>query len=138
MNRRTMEQFIRENRIGLTTQRTEAIAADGDDWQPSTSHYKCRLRRGRRSWTIRYHMGPAHTDPPLLAAVLSSIALDCAAVENAPDVLDFASEFGYPLDTPAERATVKRIHAACEKQRDKARAFLNDEYDRLLWETETE
>jgi len=85
--------------------------------------------------TLADHEYNARCKPtkPELEDILDCLASDCAAVENARGFEEFASEFGYDVDS--RRA--KRTYDTCMKQSTELFDLLGrDAYDLLLWETE--
>jgi hypothetical protein len=98
-----------------------------------STHWKCRLRRGDKRFTVYFSMGPAHSREPEVADVLDCLASDASGIENAKTFEDWAGEYGY--DTDSRRA--ERTYRICVKQAEKLKQFLGDDlFDQLVWNTE--
>lgn len=129
---RPLSDFIRDQSVTMTSERI-AIRPDvadpgterDDAWQRDASHWRSTLRRSgdqRRSLTVYYSMGSAHTGEPTAADVLSSLLLDASGPE---EFADWCGDFGY--DTDSRRA--ERTFKACQVIARKLRRFLGDQYD---------
>ena len=137
--RRTMAQFIADNNLTMTSKATHAIPEDGPTWAPNCTHWRCTLRMHGRQWTIRFHMGAAHTEPPDLPTVLGSLSAECASIEHAEGFRDWCSEMGFDPTTeaaPTVYGDAWTTFHACARQARSARKFMADEYDALLWHTD--
>lgn len=129
---KTLSTLIAENRVTMT-----ATPADANpnmtDMPAGSSHYRCRIRHDGRSMTVLFSMGPAHTKPPTLPDVLDCLASDASGLENANGFEDWASEYGYDIDS----RKAERIYHVVERQAEKLNRLLGDDlYQALLWETE--
>lgn len=113
-------------------------AERAEEWNRSASHYRVTLRRyapgERRTMTVYYSMGAAHTQEPTTADVLSSLAMDAAGVENARGSFEaWAGEYGYDTDS----RKVERTWRATLAQADRFSRFCGPVlYDLLLWHTD--
>lgn len=107
---------------------------DADSWSGDASWYDVTLERHPHiPLTVPFGMGSAHTEEPTAADVLNCLVLDAMGYENADGSFEeWASEYGY--DTDSRRAY--RTYQQVEKQTNKLRAFLGDEYDAYLYDTE--
>jgi hypothetical protein len=119
----------RIQRDGITS---EASYAAQPEYGFDGNWYSVRLTFDGRSMVTPFGMGPGLSGYPSAADVLSSLVSDAAGYENAQDFSDWASEYGYDDDSRRAYAIYEIVAA----QTDKLRAFLGDEYDAYLWETD--
>ncbi len=130
----TMKEFIEQNKITLTSERTDSNPNMDDS--SKMDHWKCTLRQpdGRRM-TVTFSKGSGHHgEEPEAAEVLDCLASDSSGIENAQSFEDWCGEYGY--DTDSRKA--EKIFKTCERQAEKLKAFLGHLYKTLLWETERE
>lgn len=78
---------------------------------------------GKRTLTTFFFQGPAHTEPPTPADVLSSLCSDARAGDQTFE--EFCGEFGY--DTDSRKAW--NIHRSCKKMAPRMRRFLGEHFD---------
>jgi hypothetical protein len=128
----SLKKFIRENHIRMTAEWADENPHMADP-MPGASHYKCKLKHGRRSMTVFFSMGSAHTGEPEPADVLDCLASDASGAENASSFEDWCSEYGYDTDSRKAEKTYRII----ERQAEKLKNLLGGElYNELLWKTE--
>ena len=94
------------------------------------NHYRCVFRWKRRSMTVFFSMGLAHTREPRADEVLHCLAMDASGVDNATGFEDWCSNYGY--DTDSRKA--ERIYKTCQRQAKKLRQFCGsaEVYQQLL------
>lgn len=75
---------------------TRADPPEGDhQWPMGSTHWHVTLSCQGRRWGVPYHMGPVHTEPPSLSALLDDVASDCRDYENAEhDYQEWCTEAG--------------------------------------------
>ncbi|KKM78017.1 hypothetical protein LCGC14_1364080 [marine sediment metagenome] len=130
---KTMSQFCRSHRI---TARSELVDSNPnmDDMPEGSRHWKVTLWRDRKQMTVLFSAGSAIESEPNAEDVLSCAAMDAVGYENAEGFEDWASEYGYDIDS--RRA--EKTYCAVRTQTVKLAKFLTTEqYDALLWETES-
>jgi len=98
-----------------------------DDWQRNANGYRVRLRYQRRSMTIDFWQGIAHTSDPDAAGVLDCLLSDADCGARSFD--DFCSELGYDVDS----RKAYRTWQACQRTDRQLRRFLGDDFDRFLY-----
>jgi len=132
----TIEQFIKENRIRMTAERTDSNPAMPDS--NNMDHWKCVLIRREntrtRRMTVYFSMGFGHNGKaPKAADVLDCIASDAASVDGR-DFEEWASDMGYDTDS----RTAERTYKACEHQAKRLRnwLYLSAPYQQLLYDCE--
>lgn len=131
---KTMKQRVAEYQITMTTEPTDRNPNMADDeWGRTASHYKCKLRRPGHQMTVYFSMGSAHTKEPTAEDVINSVAGDAASIENARGFEDWAADLGY--DTDSRKAA--RVYKACQAEAEKLRRFAGNDYDALLFDTES-
>lgn len=95
--------------------------------------WSVKLTRKGRTLTTPYKMGTGHMgNAPDVETVLDSLCSDASSVVNADSFEDWAADFGYDADS--RRA--EKLYQECVKQTDKLRAFLGDDFDAYVFETE--
>ena len=131
--RQTLQQFVAAHKVTATAGLTDRNPNMDTDPRHPMTHYKVRLRAGRRSMTLHFSMGMAHTREPEVADVLDCLASDSASFENARSFEDWCSDYGY--DTDSRKA--ERTYRAIQRQAGKLQRVLGeDAYQALLWNTE--
>lgn len=76
-------------------------------------YFKCRLTRGRKSWTFDFWMGTATDGYPTMYDVLA-----CVQKYDVGSFEDFCGEFGYDTDSRRAERTYKAVckeYAAVER-----------------------
>jgi hypothetical protein len=95
------------------------------DWARDAHPYKCVLRFDRRTLTVPFYMGSAHTEEPSAADVLMCLASDARCGEDSFE--DFCSDLGYDQDSRKAEKTWR----ACKAIAPRLRRFLGDSFDRV-------
>jgi len=132
---KTLAQRIEETGITMTCERADRNPnMTDDDWARGARHWKCVLKNGRRTLTVYFSQGCAHTQEPTVNEVLSCLCDDASQVENASYFEEWARDLGFDEDSRKAFKT----WTICEKQAEKLSRFLGDEYDAFLNETERE
>ena len=121
--------FYAQNKLGMKLHSSDARSAFERGYR-----FNLALElRGAPLWSGEYFMGAGHRQEdgsapiPQIADVLHSIFLDASCWENASDLLEFASEYGYAIDTHEERMQCKTAFEACARTAHKLRDGLTDE-----------
>jgi hypothetical protein len=131
----TLADFIAKHGITMFVESVDSVPhRDMDeDWNRTANHWRCLVRKGQSRMTIYFSQGSAYVNPPTLADVLNSVALDSAGFENAGDFREWAGEYGYDSDSIKALKTFKQV----KRQAEKAKALLGDDaYRELLWQCE--
>lgn len=92
-------------------------------WAPGTHPYKVTLRLGRRQLTVPFFCGPGCTEDPIAADVLFCLVSDAQAGDQSFE--DFASDFGYDVDSRKAEATWR----TCQSIAPRLRRFLGKHFD---------
>lgn len=138
----TIAAFIERHKITMDARWTTPTPGDLRRWGAGSRHYLCTLKRPGATMAIRFHMGPAHKDPPDIARVLDCLASDAGSIDQCrADADAWLREFG--MERTAENI---RTFRAVLQQSERLAGFLapniEDDtaslYDTLLWETERE
>lgn len=111
------DQFISKHQLGF---RVERIASRPDDlgcWQRGARHWRVEFRtlRNDNALVTYFSQGSAHTEEPTAAEVLECLASDARAYEDVCDVLGFAREFGYDLDSNKGEERCRAAYKGCQK-----------------------
>lgn len=132
-DRKTLSERIRTAGINISVSSAKR-GRDEEGWERDS--YRVRLTRsGGRQMTLSFHKGIGHAgNPPQLEEVLEAILSDAAGIENAHSFEEWADEYGFDSDGRKAEA----IYRASVRQTDKLRAFLGDDYQAFLWETDNE
>jgi hypothetical protein len=143
--KQTIDDFIDKHHISMAPCKEDYdfVPKDDLDWNRSASHWKCTLRRGRKSLTIGFHMGSAHTGDPVPSEVLHSLALDSQSFDNATSFEDWCRDYGYDAEIDDDEGRLKRnpkawrIWKAVEAQSKKLHNLLGEELiEELYYDTE--
>lgn len=78
-----------------------------NDW--NCNKYKVILKNGGKQFTLDYHMGLAHKNPPKLSDVLYSLIMDSESLEL--NFSDWCNMLGYNQDSIKD----KKIYSLCQK-----------------------
>jgi hypothetical protein len=109
-------------------------------WPHPHTRYRVVLRRvvngETRKLSIEWRQGLAHTGPPRADDVLDCLASDAAGYLNARNAHEWATEYGYDTDEPKDRSRAERLYFTIGEQTEKLQAFLGDDFDALVWQTE--
>jgi hypothetical protein len=118
-----LERLCRKLNIRTTCEYGAVEVPEG--WGAGTHPWKVRLRFGRRSLTVPFFQGCAHTSEPTAADVLSSLALDARAGDQSFE--EFCGDYGYDPDS----RTAERTWKACARTAPRLRRFLGDHFDEI-------
>ena len=131
-----MDLQERINRDGFTAEATWRDAPpsyiDSYGWGRGSRWFDVTLRYGGRTLTVPFGQGPAHTEDPTAADVIDCLASDSATYDNANGFEDWAADLGFDTDSRKAEKTYNTVAA----QRDDLAAFLGDQYDAYLYQTE--
>ena len=105
-----------------------------DDSPYMTRHFRVTLRRAGRQMTVAYNQGSAFTEDPTAEDVLSCLCQDAAGLENSPAFEEWAPEYGFDADS----RKAERIFRTVERQTDRLRVLLGEEYETALWDVESD
>lgn len=125
----TIKMFC--NRHGITA---TAEWADSNpnmsDMPAGSSHWRVTLRRRnpRRSLTVPFSMGPAHSHEPTAPEVLDCLVSDASSFDSASSFEDWCSDFGYDTDSRKAEQTFKAV----ERSAARLRRFLGGDYDQAI------
>ena len=130
----TLEQFITEQQLEMSV-RPVKRNPHMDVQMPR--NFKCTItmvgRGHHEPMTVYFSQGSAHKKSPTLAEVLNCLASDASGVDNARSFEEWASEYGYDLDS----RKAERTYQICKKQAQDLKALLGqDAYNQLLYSTE--
>ena len=146
----TLQDFIAKHEI--TSETTYGVA--GEDYPPGMDHmnpWTVTLFFCADSMDVPFFTGPAITDDPEAADVLSCMASDCAGVESAADFEEWADDLGYfcqprdpygynpnPHESMGDQVrNARKTYELCRTQCNQLLNFLgSDLYTELLYETE--
>jgi hypothetical protein len=116
----SIAEFVAKHTVSMFVEAWDRNPNMGDDdWSRTASHWRCLLRCGKRTMTVYFSQGSAHTNPPTVDEVLDSIASDARGVVEQ-DFRDWCGDYGYDTDSIKALKTFK----ACQKIADKLRRFL--------------
>jgi hypothetical protein len=118
-----LTDFASSQRISLRltgpVERTDGLGNWPADARPADlpTHWRYELRTLATDAVVSgfYSQGSALTDRPTISDILESLALDADCYDNTVDVLDFAAEFGYDLDTDENIKRCRAIYKACKQ-----------------------
>jgi hypothetical protein len=121
----TPTEFATKHGITMT-----CTHADKNPAMPSFEgdHWKCRLKRGKKSMTLIFSKGVGHHGaPPTVGEVLECLSAD-ASYENL-DFTDWAAEMGYDDD---ETKVAEKSYKAIVRQTSKLKNLLGEDFEKLL------
>jgi hypothetical protein len=131
MENKTLADFIAAHRIRMTAERTDSNP-NMESEQPM-NHWRVTFRMGRKRMTTYFSMGLGREGrEPRADEVLDSLASDAAGVQNAADFTDWCAEYGF--DTDSRKA--ETVFKACCAGARRLRAFIGEDYEKLLFETD--
>lgn len=125
MSRKTIKGLVEEHKI---TAEVTFGAPEREDFKDGTGWTVKLTRRGkdgRRTLTVPFYMGPAHTREPDASEVLSCLVSDATSFDNARSFEEWASDFGYDPDSRKAEATYREVEA----QTARVIRFLGDTWD---------
>lgn len=104
--------------LGIRCNATFGHDAPPEGFTPGTNSWRVTLRFQGRQLTVPFFTGPAISKEPTAADVLSCLVSDVSAGEQTFE--DFASEFGYDVDSRKAEKTWRQ----CVKMAPRVRRFL--------------
>lgn len=118
--------------LGIKAERTQGapvsdLDEDGDDWRRTARGWTVKLVHQKRSITVPFWQGAAHTKPPTAADVLSCLVSDASSYESARDFEDWARDLGYDTDS----IKAKRTYEACGRTAKRVRTLLGKDFERV-------
>jgi hypothetical protein len=131
----SMNARIRQLGITATVKHGPEWKRDDQGWEHNAYRITLR-RRGGQSITVPWMQGMAHQTGPTPADVLDAIVGDAVSYENASDWRDFAAEFGYGTEDPADVRRVRKTWAKLEALTPRVRRFLGDDFDAVAFDTD--
>ncbi len=108
-----MDELIKTHHIRMSVERADSNPnmADSKDMD----HWKCTLRVGKRSLTVRFSQGFGHNGKePKIADVLDCLASDASGYENSNGFEDWCLEYGYDTDSRKAEKTYRLIRIQAE------------------------
>ena len=131
-----MNEFISKYQLGFRVDRVDSRPDAFSDWDSEARHWRYEFRTliNDAHITGYFSQGSAHTEDPTAADVLESLSLDASSYANAVDVLEFAGEFEYDLDTYAGQDRARKVYSACALAHSALETMLGDEGLRALWD----
>lgn len=130
----TLSEFIEQAGVSMTAESTYRNPHMDD--RQDMDHWRCVLRRGRKSMVVYFSKGIGHHGAePTVEEVLDCMASDASGVENARSFEDWCGEYGYSADSRKAERTYKTIERQAKRLKD---VLGNEDYDVLLWHTERE
>lgn len=126
----TIDKFILAHGLSMTAAPTDRNQhMDNMDDSDKMDHWRCRMRCGRRSYTVTFSMGHGHAGrQPELAEVIDFLADDAVSAEE-----EWAHNLGFDSDSPRAASTYRAI---LRTSRRLARLLGEDAYKQLLWHTD--
>lgn len=118
-----LEQLCERLKITADAQYGGVEVPEG--WTHGTHPYKVTLRFQRRTLTVPFFMGPAHSREPTAADVLYCVCSDARAADDSFE--GWCSEFGYETDSRKAEKTYK----ACAALAPRVQRFLGDHYEEV-------
>jgi hypothetical protein len=104
------------------SERPDKVGRDAE-WDRQASHWKIKLRLGKRSLTTYYSQGSAHTGEPDTAHVMSALISDADCGQY--DFEEFCADLGYDSDSIKARNTWQ----ACKSMHQKLNQFLGEKFE---------
>lgn len=123
-----LSTFIEKEKIRFDASLTDSNPHMSDMMQGST-HWLCRIRRGRRSMKVYFSQGPAIRQEPTAEDVLDCLASDASGFDNASSFEDWCAEYGLDSDSRKAEKTYRAIEF---QRRDLVNLLGGDAYRALL------
>lgn len=124
----TLDAFIARHKVSATIERVSARPDNNWETYPGARHFRCTVRAHKHRFTIYFSQGSAYTNPPTVAEILYSLAMDASSAHGCFE--DFCSEMGY--DTDSRRAY--ETWGTCNQTRVRLiRMFGEDDYETLAY-----
>lgn len=122
-------QFIERYNLGFKVEQvdTSPDAANGQ-WGDMVRHFSCKLSYNKKSMTIYFSQGVAHTKPPTILDVLSCVHMDMTSLENIFLFDAWAEDFGFDSDS----RTAERTYNEIAKQRKGLVRVFGDIYQEFI------
>ena len=103
-------------------------------------HWRCEFRTLASDFCLVafFSQGSAITEDPTGAEVLGCLASDARSAVDCTDVLDFASEFGWDLDSPEQINQLRKVFAGCCETLENLDRLLGEDGREELFSTDPE
>ena len=111
-NERAYHEWMSRHGITMTSERADSnpnLFDPESDWANHASHWKVVFRRGRKTFTLHYSMGSAHTGSPAAPSVLDSVRSDTGSFEEGGTFEDWARNFGFDADSRRAEAAWRHV-----------------------------
>jgi hypothetical protein len=122
----TLRQRTRQDGVSAESTMTDPPSEDSFD----ADWYRVTLKRGRRQLTTPFGMGRALCREPTAEDVLQSLLSDASSADESFE--DWCGEYGYDTDSRKAERTYQQV----QTQTAKLRAFLGDDFEAYMYETD--
>jgi hypothetical protein len=124
--------------LGITATVEPSTEPLSEGFDSQARRWDVTLRRADgRTMTVGFTLGSGHHGrTPNAGEVLECVASDAASVENAASFGEWADDFG--VDSFGSVASAERMYRATVDQTASLRAFLGDDFDAVVFETEND
>ena len=130
---KNIESFVEKNKIKMDYVLVDNNPHVDSNFNWEANHYKVTLKKDNKQFTVYFSQGIRITKDPTPEGVLDCLANEVAGYENSKNFEEWASGYGYDLDS----RKAEKIYKAIAKQSKKLKKFLGDVlYNELLWEIE--
>lgn len=127
---RTLADRIEEDSIGCTV-RSVPRNPGMVDMPIGSSHWFVKMIRQGKPFSVTFSMGPAHKGRlPTTEEVLECVLDDASGAEESFE--NWCADLGF--DSDSRRA--ERLYKACVAQTSRLRAWLGDDFDSYVYETD--
>ena len=106
-----MQEFIDKYNVKMTYERV----SENPYMTGNMKHYSVTIKANNKQITTYYSMGYGLKGNPELSDILECLLMDSSSYSNSNDLLDFASEFEYELETSKQREHVRKVYNACKQ-----------------------
>lgn len=106
----TVTEFVARHGVKMSVHRAVSNPHMQDDaWTLGATHWKVGLTKANRRMILYWSQGSAIRHEPKIADVLDALASDASGIEGARDFADWASGYGYDVDSRKAEKTYRTV-----------------------------
>ena len=132
----TVADFVKEHGVKISAERADSNPDMADWGNGRQTHYKCVIRKSRKSMQLHFSMGSALTGEPTVEDVLDCLASDASGIEQAESFHDWAQNLGFDTIDDEFNAARKAYKATKRNTLNLLRVLGEDAFGALVWHTE--
>lgn len=107
------------------------------DGKYEKQHHVVTISTDVKTTSFDYYCNDAELDELELVNAFECFLSDGISYDNAEDILDFANEFGYSVNSREDRQRLRDVFNGCKEEWEKFQGFYINPYDLSNWLRDT-